>query len=74
MKLDPFLYEQDFYTWTEQQAHALARHQLESLDWEHLADELPASQKSRSKKSLAGSLGGSLVGWSRFGDPGNGSG
>lgn len=40
MKLDPFLYEQDFYTWTEQQAQALTQRRVESLDWEHLAEEL----------------------------------
>ena len=40
MELNQFLYEQDFYTWTEQQAQALAQRRVESLDWEHLAEEL----------------------------------
>ena len=34
------LYERDFYTWTKNQAHALAQHRAELLDWENLAQEL----------------------------------
>jgi len=34
------LYEQDFYTWANQQAQILAQHQVELLDWEHLAEEV----------------------------------
>ncbi|MEB3273694.1 MAG: DUF29 family protein [Prochlorothrix sp.] len=34
------LYDQDFYTWTEQQAQALAQRRVARLDWDHLAEEL----------------------------------
>jgi len=34
------LYEEDFYTWAQSQAHALRYHQVEMLDWEHLAEEV----------------------------------
>ena len=40
MALNQSLYEQDFYTWTEEQAQALAQRQVERLDWENLAEEL----------------------------------
>ncbi len=34
------LYDRDFYTWANAQAEALAKRQVEQLDWEHLAEEL----------------------------------
>jgi hypothetical protein len=34
------LYERDFYSWTIEQAQALADHNIEQLDWQHLAEEL----------------------------------
>jgi ribosomal protein L29 len=34
------LYEQDFYTWSKEQSKALTNHQVDSLDWEYLAEEL----------------------------------
>ncbi len=40
MSVDQSLYEQDFYTWASEQARVLACHQVELLDWEHLAEEL----------------------------------
>ncbi|MBJ7901317.1 MAG: DUF29 family protein [Cyanobacteria bacterium RI_101] len=40
MALNQSLYEQDFYSWTQEQAQALTQRRSESLDWEHLAEEL----------------------------------
>ncbi|MDS3859497.1 DUF29 domain-containing protein [Thermosynechococcaceae cyanobacterium BACA0444] len=40
MILKQSLYEQDFYAWVNEQAQALAQHQIKPLDWEHLAQEL----------------------------------
>ncbi|MFM1843719.1 MAG: hypothetical protein RLZZ490_2462 [Cyanobacteriota bacterium] len=40
MRTNQSLYEQDFYTWTGEQAQALAQRRVELLDWEHLAEEL----------------------------------
>jgi hypothetical protein len=40
MTLNQSLYEQDFYTWTAEQAQALVQRRAESLDWENLAEEL----------------------------------
>jgi len=40
MSSNQSLYDQDFYTWTEEQAKALAHRQIERLDWENLAEEL----------------------------------
>jgi hypothetical protein len=34
------LYETDFYSWTQQQAQALANQEIELLDWQNLAEEL----------------------------------
>ena len=49
------LYDQDFYTWAEKQAQALAHHEVELLDWEHLAQELVfmgISEKNEIKSRL----------------------
>ena len=40
MKSNQSLYDQDFYTWAEEQAQALTQRKVELLDWEHLAQEL----------------------------------
>jgi hypothetical protein len=34
------LYEQDFYSWTQEQADALAKRRVDLLDWQYLAEEL----------------------------------
>ncbi len=34
------LYDRDYYTWTLEQARALRKRQLSSLDWENLAEEV----------------------------------
>jgi hypothetical protein len=34
------LYERDFYSWTIEQARALADRNIGQLDWQHLAEEL----------------------------------
>lgn len=34
------LYETDFYTWTQEQCQALLNRQVNSLDWQHLAEEI----------------------------------
>ncbi|MFN5515361.1 MAG: DUF29 domain-containing protein [Cyanobacteriota bacterium] len=55
MALNQSLYEQDFYTWTSEQAQALAQRRVELLDWEHLAQELVfigASEKNEIKNRL----------------------
>jgi hypothetical protein len=49
------LYDQDFYTWAEEQAEALAHRRVELLDWEHLAQELVfmgISEKNEIKSGL----------------------
>ncbi|MBD2532239.1 DUF29 family protein [Nostoc flagelliforme FACHB-838] len=35
----PFLYDQDFYGWTQQQAKALEQRLVMELDWQHLQEE-----------------------------------
>jgi hypothetical protein len=34
------LYERDFYSWTKEQADALAKRRVDLLDWQYLAEEL----------------------------------
>jgi hypothetical protein len=34
------LYERDFYSWTQEQADALAKRRVDLLDWRYLAEEL----------------------------------
>lgn len=34
------LYERDFYSWTQEQADALAKRRVDLLDWQYLAEEL----------------------------------
>jgi hypothetical protein len=34
------LYERDFYSWTQEQANALAKRRVDLLDWQYLAEEL----------------------------------
>ncbi len=38
----PFLYDQDFYGWTQQQAKALKQRLVMELDWQHLQEEIQA--------------------------------
>ena len=34
------LYDRDFYSWTQEQANALAKRRVDLLDWQYLAEEL----------------------------------
>ncbi|MHC5938477.1 DUF29 family protein [Nostoc sp.] len=38
----PFLYDEDFYGWTQQQAKALEQRLVMQLDWQHLQEEIQA--------------------------------
>jgi Domain of unknown function DUF29 len=38
----PFLYDEDFYGWTQQQAKALEQRLVMELDWQHLQEEIQA--------------------------------
>ncbi|MBR8828612.1 MAG: DUF29 domain-containing protein [Gomphosphaeria aponina SAG 52.96 = DSM 107014] len=48
-----YLYENDFYGWTQQQAKLLRNKQLEQIDWENLAEEI--ADMGRSEKRELGS-------------------
>lgn len=39
-------YDTDFYTWTQEQAHALRKSRPENLDWENLAEEIESLGKN----------------------------
>ena len=45
------LYEQDFYAWTEQMSQALQNKQYNSIDWEHLIEEIDDMGK-RERRAL----------------------
>ncbi len=49
------LYEGDYYTWALQQARALKARRPESLDWEHLAEEVEDLARSE-RRELEGRL------------------
>jgi hypothetical protein len=44
------LYDRDYYTWTLEQARALRKRQLSSLDWENLAEEVEDLGKSERRE------------------------
>jgi hypothetical protein len=48
------LYETDFFAWTMTQARALGEHNLESLDWQNLKEEIEdlGNEKLRAVNSL----------------------
>jgi hypothetical protein len=48
------LYETDFFAWTATQAKALAEHDLDCLDWEHLQEEIEdlGNEKQRAVNSF----------------------
>jgi hypothetical protein len=46
----PTTYEQDFFTWTQEQAAFLAQGRLEMLDLEHLAEEVADMGKSEQRE------------------------
>lgn len=45
----PTTYEQDYFTWTQEQANFLQQGQLEMLDLEHLAEEVADMGKSEQR-------------------------
>ena len=59
------LYEQDFYGWTQLQAHALNCQQVSALDWQHLKEEIEAlgKQQYRELASRFAVLLGHLLKW-----------
>jgi predicted nucleic acid-binding Zn-ribbon protein len=59
------LYDQDFYSWTQQQAKALAQQLVEELDWQHLQEEIQAlgRQEYRELVSRLSVLLGHLLKW-----------
>ncbi|WP_413175420.1 DUF29 domain-containing protein [Anabaena azotica] len=60
-----YLYDQDFYGWTQQQAQALEQQQVLELDWQHLQEEILAlgRQEYRELVSRLGVLSGYLLKW-----------
>jgi hypothetical protein len=60
-----FLYEQDFYAWTQQQAQALEQKLVLELDWQHLREEIQAlgRQEYRELVSSLSVLIGHLLKW-----------
>ena len=59
------LYEQDFYGWTQLQAHALNCQRGSALDWQHLKEEIEAlgKQQYRELASRFAVLLGHLLKW-----------
>ncbi|MCS6783309.1 MAG: DUF29 domain-containing protein [Gloeomargarita sp. SKYBB_i_bin120] len=60
-----FLYETDFYAWTQAQAQALAERDVTKLDWPHLQEEIAAlgRQEYRELVSRLTVLIGHLLKW-----------
>lgn len=61
----PFLYDEDFYGWTQQQAKALEQRLVMQLDWQHLQEEIQAlgRQEYRELVSHLSVLLGHLLKW-----------
>jgi len=61
----PFLYDEDFYGWTQQQAKALEQRLVMQLDWQHLQEEIQAlgRQEYRELVSRLSLLLGHLFKW-----------
>ena len=61
----PFLYEEDFYGWTQQQAKVLEQRLILELDWENLQAEIQAlgRQEYRELVSRLSVLVGHLLKW-----------
>jgi hypothetical protein len=51
----PSLYEQDFYSWSQEQAHLLRTLQLRGIDAEHIAEEIETLGRSE-QNALRSSL------------------
>ena len=47
------LYEQDFYGWTQLQAHALNCQRVSALDWQHLKEEIEALGKQQYRELVS---------------------
>ncbi|WP_375500111.1 DUF29 domain-containing protein [uncultured Nostoc sp.] len=61
----PFLYDRDFYGWTQQQAKALEQRLVMELDWQHLQEEIQAlgRQEYRELVNRLSVLLGHLLKW-----------
>lgn len=49
------LYDKDYYTWTQEMARALSKHQTENIDFDHLAEEISDLGKAE-KRALKSQL------------------